>query len=84
MSNIRVIGQHRSYATFDGMVWNLPGEYMSDVEWALRYGQPTKQQLLYAAGVIEAYRQMVADPEEKRRKVIRALRSAQRTGADHG
>ena len=81
MSEVKVIGQHQSFASFDGMTWELPGEYMSDVEYALRWGTPTKQQLLYAAGVISAYRQMIIDPETKRRKVIQALRSAQRTGA---
>lgn len=78
MSVIKVIGQNSSYASFDGMIWTLPGEHMSEVEHALRYGTPTKQQLLYAAGVIEAYRQMVWDPETKRRRVVRNLRRAQR------
>lgn len=81
MSEFKVIGQHKSFVSFEGMTWELPGEYMSEVEYALRWGTPTKQQLLYAASVIAAYRQMIADPEPKRRKVIRALRSAQRTGA---
>jgi hypothetical protein len=84
MEEFKVLGQ-RSSVSFGGMNWDLPGEYMNDVAWTLRYGTPTKQQLLYAAGVIEAYCQMtMVDSEAKRRRVIRILRAAARTGADHG
>jgi len=49
---------------------------MNELEWTLRYGNPSKQDLLLAASVIESYRQMVIDPESKRRYVIRCIRKA--------
>lgn len=77
MSELKVIG-NGAYASFDTMVWPCPGTRMGDVNWTLRYGTPTKRDLLYAASIIEAYAQMIGDPEKKRRGVIKQLRTAQR------
>lgn len=75
MSEVRVIGKG-AFVAFDQMTWDRPSEYMNDVAYALTFGTPTKQQLLYAAGVIEAYKELIRCPEVKRRKVIRAIRSS--------
>jgi hypothetical protein len=75
VSQVRVIGKG-GFVSFDQMTWDRPSEYMNDVAYALTWGTPTKQQLLYAAGVIEAYKELIRCPETKRRKVIRAIRSS--------
>jgi len=65
-----------THARFGGMVWPFPCEQMSELVWTLTYGEPGQQDKLYAAAIISAFRQMVDDPESKRRVVIRALRKA--------
>jgi hypothetical protein len=49
---------------------------MAELGWKLRYGSPTRTDLYAAAEALSAYRQMVNDPEKKRRIVIRNLRQA--------
>lgn len=46
------------------------------LERTLRYGNPTRQELLCAASILAAYEQMVADPAKKRERAIAALRHA--------
>ncbi len=65
--------KNASYAHFDGMAWPLPD---CDVEWFLRYGEPTRQQMLHAASIVAAYNELIGCPETKRRKVIRQVRAA--------
>ena len=62
------------FCHFNGMCWPCPGEHMNELEYKLRYGTPTKSDLLSAAGVLSAYGQMVRDPVSKRQKVIAELR----------
>jgi hypothetical protein len=66
------------YASFDDMCWPVPGERAGEVEWRLRYAPEalSRSDHLLAASIINAYRQMVGDPETKRRAVIRQLRLA--------
>jgi len=68
------------YASFDDMCWPVPGECAGDIEWRLRYAPErlSRADHMLAASIINAYRQMVGDPETKRRAVIRQLRLAQR------
>jgi hypothetical protein len=66
------------YAHFDGMAWPLTTD--PDLEWTLRYGKPTRSQLLVAASVYSAYRQMIHDPRHQRDDVIRQLRKAEKAG----
>jgi hypothetical protein len=47
---------------------------MADLEWSLRYGNPEKGELLLAASIIAAYRQMVGDTQKKRSMVVSELR----------
>lgn len=65
--------RYGNYVRFEDMTWPLP---MGPVEWKLRYGSPTKEDLLAAAGILAAYHQMIFDPESKRRKIIKGLRWA--------
>lgn len=62
------------YLSFDDMCWPTAGDANAELEWVLRYGTPTKEQLLCAASVLAAYRQMVSDTVEKRQKIVRILR----------
>ena len=62
------------YRDFNGMSWPCPCDRMDALEYTLRYGEPTKSDLLLAASVLSAYRQMVRDPVKKRQKVIAELR----------
>lgn len=64
------------HRTFDGMCWPAPCEALSEVAWRLiwQQGEVSRTDRLLAASVISAYRQMIRDPEPKRRKVIRELR----------
>lgn len=64
------------------MTWPQPGEGMGEVEWRLRYALPeqvTRSDLLYAAGVISAYRALVATTQFNRNKVCGALQRAAAT-----
>jgi hypothetical protein len=64
----------KSHRTFDEMTWPCPGDRLNRLQWVLRYGTPTKEDLLLAASVLSAYHQMVWDPLAKRQKVIAELR----------
>lgn len=63
------------YLHFDTMTWPHPDD-PSMVESRLRYGQPTKTDLLVAASFIAAYRQLVADPRRVRNAKIAGIRRA--------
>jgi hypothetical protein len=62
------------HAHFDFMAWPLPNAKAGEIEWRLRHGQATQSDLLFAASVMSAYRQMVNDPVKKRQKVVAVLR----------
>lgn len=63
------------YAHFDSMCWPVPNAAAGEVEWRLRHGYASKQDIMYAASVMAAYRQMIDDPHHKRVRVIRELRA---------
>ena len=65
-----------AYAFFDDMSWPVPGHWLDDTAHALRSGTAVESDLLLAASVISAYRQMIADPKYKREHVIRHLHRA--------
>lgn len=61
------------------MSWPLPQRDSGDVpsvEWKLRYNPKslTKEESLYAASVLDAYRKMIFDPTKKRQMVVKNLR----------
>lgn len=68
-----------TYLNFDGMTWPDPDDPL-EIEWTLRYGTPTRAQLLAAASMIAAYKQLVADPQVRRNAKIAGIRRAQAGG----
>lgn len=68
-----------AYAIFEGMTWPLPAERMGDLEWKLRYANEalTREDLLYAASVINGYRQLIVhDTQKIRNGKIQQIRRA--------
>ena len=67
----------KKYVAFEGMTWPTAEE---ETEWRLRHAPEsvTREDQLYAASIISAYRQMIWDPQTKRTRVIRELRAASR------
>jgi hypothetical protein len=47
----------KTYVRFDDTVWPNPLD-PNDIEWKLRYGEPTKAELLQAASFLGAYKQL--------------------------
>ena len=65
------------YLHFDGMAWPNPEDPRS-VEWRLRYGRPSRDDLMVAASFIGAYKQLVADPVRERNAKVAGIRRAMR------
>ena len=75
----------RSSVRFGEMNWPLPGTHKDpSLEWTLRYGTPSRSDLLVAASIIGAYEELIDCPETKRRYVVRELRKAIRASAERG
>ena len=62
------------YQKIDDMTWPVPCRKMDNLEWQLRYGLPSMEDRLAAASLIAAYKQMIFDPQAKRRMIVSALR----------
>ena len=60
------------HAHFDGMSWPLPDE----LEYTLRYGTPSRGDILMAASIVSAYQELIFCTDKKRRTVVRELRKA--------
>jgi hypothetical protein len=56
--------------------WPRPGAALDSLDHRLRYGAPTKSDLLMAATVLSAYTALCDKPREVREAVIRAMRKA--------
>jgi hypothetical protein len=50
--------------------------HFDGVEWSLRYGTPTREQLNVAASMIAAYKQLVEDPKTRRDAKVAGIRRA--------
>jgi hypothetical protein len=74
MGDLRRFG---SYVRFPEMTWPMAGDRLGELQWTLSYGKPTQSDLSAAASILGAYRQMVWDPDKKRREVIRGIRAAE-------
>ena len=62
----------------DGSSWPVPN---GDLEWTLRYGEPTRRDLLAAASILSAYFALVAQSAvPKRNLVCREMRAAMKEG----
>lgn len=59
----------------DETVWPRPG-YANDLEHALRYGQPTRSDLLAAASILAAYTALCRVDSRTRANVVSALKHA--------
>lgn len=68
---------------FDGMAWPDPADPL-EVEYALRYGTPTRAQALTAASFVAAYKQMVGDTQHRRNANVAFIREASSTGGRDG
>lgn len=73
-------GMSRVYLHFGGMAWPNPAD-PNDIEWTLRYGEPTREQLMVAASMVAAYKQLVADPQRTRNDKVGGIRAAQATSS---
>lgn len=49
------------------MTWPLPDQ---DLNWVLRYGNPTREQLLHAASILSAYYHAVTIYTQKKRNYV--------------
>jgi hypothetical protein len=79
---LRVVGRT---AYFGGMAWPLPDDGDDDepsVEWTLRYGEPSREDLLAAASILSAYRALVTTSSRQRAYVVRMLRWAEQRADD--
>jgi hypothetical protein len=64
----------RFYRSFGGMCWPAPSEDLGDLSHTLTYGEPTKEELLVCASVINAYQHMIRLTAARRASIIRELR----------
>lgn len=59
--------------------WPIPGEVMSELEWALRYGVDlTTEQRLAAASIVTAYKHLVLMPARRRTEYAQAIKTESR------
>lgn len=58
----------------DGSSWPTIEE-ADRLNWLLRYGEPTRNDLLGAAAYCDAFAEMIRVTEAKRRMVVRTLKS---------
>jgi hypothetical protein len=70
-----------SYLRFDGMTWPNPTD-PRDVQWRLRYGTPTREDILAAASFMHAYAHLIDLPQRERNQRVSAIRAAARALQD--
>ena len=63
------------YTRFDGMTWPNPD---GDLEWRLRYGEPSREDLLHAAFILHAYASLIDCNRDKRARVVREIKRSSR------
>jgi hypothetical protein len=65
------------YVRWEGMTWPLHVEQGDDsVQWRLRYGTPSREDILFAASVMSAYASLIIATEAHRREVVAEIRAA--------
>lgn len=64
-----------AWVTFNGRTFPGVGEALGELEWTLRYGEPTQTQLLAAASVLHAYCFLVKTTNRDRLDVTRRLKA---------
>lgn len=71
--------QESSFVHFDGMTWPNPMD-PTEIEWRLRYGHPTREDILMAATFMAAYKELVFNTQERRNAKVRGIRKAMTDG----
>lgn len=69
---MKIVGQGL-YANFDEMTWPLPdSEKLGDIEWKFRHApnEVTRGDILTAASVMSAYRELILHKTNQRRNYI--------------
>lgn len=68
----------KSYVTVGPeMAWPSIGQRLQDAEWTLRYGDPTREDILFAASILNAYHALVLKTAKDRAEIVRELRAAE-------
>lgn len=49
----------------------FPGEEANEIEWRLRYGEPSERDIMYAASTMAAYRELLEATHAWRDAVVR-------------
>lgn len=78
------VERHGRFIRVDGeMTWPLP---VGPAEWNLRYGQPTREDILHAASCMNALYALAAKPRDDQRRIAKAIVAGvtdyQRSGND--
>jgi hypothetical protein len=59
----------------DGTTWPDPGD-PDDVQWQLRYGEPSREQMVFAASVLAAYGRLGLGPGNRQLPALRRAAKA--------
>lgn len=59
-----------AYIHFDEMCWPLPSP---DLEWRLRYGNPSRDDLLGAASFVAAYAALLRKSDKRRNSIAKTI-----------
>jgi hypothetical protein len=60
--------------TLSEMAWPIRSARLFELSWQLRYGTPTKEDLLLAASVLHAYARLQCMSGKRAMKILAALR----------
>ena len=63
----------------EGTTWPDPSD-PREVGWRLRYGQASREDLIWATSVISAYRQLISVTGKRRSEVVRQIKAAPHAG----
>ena len=65
-----------NFKHFNEMAWPVPDSPCSEIAWRLRYSSTpiTMSDRYYTASIIDAYRELINCPDEKRKLIIKRLR----------
>mgnify|MGYP003577776373 CR=1 FL=1 len=70
-----MLKQSGPFKIFDGMTWPFPCERLNEVEWRLRYGEPTQQDRMLAASVMSAYTALIYKTQKERNHIASMLKA---------
>jgi len=69
-----IVKQSGIFKIFGGMTWPSPCERLSEMEWRLRHGIPSRNDMLCAASVMSAYTSLINSSQKHRNDICRILR----------